>query len=342
MPAVTERPRLTQGIEAPTYGIGNPLEMIVKSAPNAGVEGTRIWNQGKAATETILSTEEEVNIEDAIRNNFAFVQIAAASAGDPRMIANISTPLCWDRQTPMEDAAKEIVERIGGENAQLLWFGSHKLVALVREDERPEHKLLSLIEAPGRVYETHLPNLANAQKEIQRRRFEEILNSEDGNGRKFIDIFDGEENMDRAYQEDQKYSFAWGTQKVNDELVATNLDNELQSIVALAFDDETREMLQKMQDFFSGNDPLNRYFILFDFSNTASCANISSNAQYVGSNVWEKDALTLLDSSLRIYPNGEIYIRNKTCPSCLKGDESCECEDDTKKAKQETSEASEE
>ena len=314
-----------------SYGIGKPMGMIMNSAPNAGEEGNRIWEQGKPVIEPLLSPESEVGVEEAIRNNFAFVQVAGMRAGESSMVANISTGLTWDRQTPMEDCAQEIVERIGGSNVQLVWFGPHKLVGFAKEEEQPEYKLVRMVDAPREAYARHFPHLARAQNEIQNRRIGEILDPSVGNGRKFLDIFNGEEDLDRAYKDDGKYSFVWGTQKIDDTLVATNLDNNPQSIVELAADEDTRQMLEAMQEFFSGTDPQNRYFIEFDFSQTASCVNVSSNAQHTTAQVWANDAFSFFDSAMRIYPNGETYLSNKTCSYCFKKKENCECNKESEK-----------
>lgn len=325
-----------------TYGIGNPLDMMMQSAPNAGVEGKRVWDRGfPTTTEITISPDKEIGIEEAVRNSFSFVQIAGMRAGDSNMVANISTGLSWDRQTPMEEAAKEIVGKIGGENTHLLQVGQYKFIGLIKDLERPQNKIERLVRAPVKAYEKHFPNLARAQAEIQTQRVEELL-SEEGNGGKFLDIFDGENNLERAYKEDQKHSFVWGTEKKDDILIATNLENNLQSVVETANDEATKGVLQVMQNFFSGTDTQNRYFILFDFSETASCVNVSSNAQHMGSEVWASDAISFSDSALRIYPNGEMFIgQNKVCASCLKGDEKCECGKSQIKAK-EASEAAKE
>jgi len=305
------------------YGIGKPMEMIMQSAPNAGEEGRRIWEKGMpAAAEIIISPDQEIGVKEAIRNSFSFVQIAGMRAGESSMVANISTGFSWDRQTPMEDAAQEIVGIIGGNEVQLVWFGPHKLVGLVKGDQKPEDKLASLVYAPVGAYERYFPNLARAQREIQRRRVGEILGS-NGNGRKFLDIFNGEENLDRAYRDDGQYSFVWGTQKIDDMLVATNLDNKPQSITELATDEDTKQMLEAMQEFFKGTDAQNRYFIEFDFSQTASCVNISSNAQH--GSIWAWDTFSFSNSDILKYPNGETYLSDKTCSSCHKEKENCTC-----------------
>lgn len=317
---ITERKR--------SYGIGNPLGMIMESGPNAGAEGKRVWDRGlPSASEITISPDKEIGEEEAVRNSFAFVQIAGMQAGESNMVANISTGLSWDRQTPMEDAAKEIVEKIGGEDTHLIQVGEYKFIGLVKDLERPQNKIERLVRTPIKAYEKHFPNLARAQAKIQGKRVEELL-SEEGNGGKFLDIFEGENNLERAYKEDQKYSFVWGTEKKDDILIATNLDNKLQSIVDTARDDDeaTRRVLQVMQNFFSGTDTENRYFILFDFSETASCVNVSSNAQHLESKVWKNDSVVGFRSGgapFVSYPNGESY--SKTCSICLEKESECSC-----------------
>lgn len=307
------------------------MEMIMHSAPNAGEEARRVWEKGKPVGEPLLSPDLETGVEEAIRNSFAFVQVAGMRAGDSAMVANISTGLTWDRQTPMEDCAQEIVQRIGGSEVQLVWFGPHKLVGFVREDKRPEDKLTRLVDAPTKAYITHFPHLARAQNEIQKRRADDILDPLNGTSRMFLSIFNGEENLDRAYQDNGKYSFVWGTQKIDDILMGTNLDNESQSVATLATDKDTKQMLEAMQKFFSGTDSQNRYFIEFDFSETVSCCNISFNAQHKESYVWDKDAFSTLSSGTLKYPNGETYFSDMVCVSCLKKEKSCRCKKDEKK-----------
>jgi len=311
-----------------SYGIGKPMEMIMRSAPNAGEEAHRIWEKGKPAEELPLSPDRKVGVEEAIRNSFAFVQIAGMKAGESSTVANISTGLTWDRQTPIEDCAQEIVQKIGGSEAQLVWFGPHKLVGLVKGDSRPEAKLIGLVDAPKQAYAKYFPHLANAQKEIQKRRVKDILDPSNGTGKNFLSIFNGEENLDRAYQDNGRYSFVWGTQKINDTLMGTNLDNQLQSVAELATDEDTRQMLKAMQEFFSGTDFQNRYFIEFDFSETVSCCNVSFNAQHASSRVWDSDAFSIFASSTLKYPNGETYFNDATCDFCLREKENCTCKKD--------------
>ena len=311
-----------------SYAIGKPMEMIMREAPNAGEEAHRIWEKGKPAGEPLLSPDWEAGVEEAIRNSFAFVQIAGMKAGESAAVANISTGLTWDRQTPIEDCAQEIVQRIGGSEVQLVWFGPHKLVGFVK-GELPEDKLTRLVDAPTKAYETHFPHLAKAQSEIQKRRVKDILDPFNGTGRKFLSIFNGEENLDRAYR-DNGYSFVWGTQKIDETLMGTNLDNKLQSVAELATDEDTKQMLKAMQKFFSGTDSDNRYFIEFDFSETVSCCNISFNAQHEESHVWQKDAFSIFSSDTLKYPNGETYFHDTICVSCLEKEESCTCNKDEK------------
>ena len=314
-----------------SYGIGKPMEMIMNPAPNAGEEAQRVWEKGKPVGELILSPDREVGVEEAIRNSFAFVQVAGMRAGDSAIVANISTGLTWDRQTPIEDCAQEIVQKIGGSQVQLAWFGPHKLAGFVKGDEKPEDKLVRLVDAPKQAYPKHLPHLAVSQNKIQNRRVADILDPYNGTRRTFLSIFNGEEKLDRAYQDNGRYSFVWGTQKINDVLVGTNLDNKLQSIVELATDENTRQMLEAMQKFFSGDSNENRYFIEFDFSETVSCCNISFNAQHKKSHVWDSDALSSLSFGILKYPNGETYFGDAICDSCLEKKDSCTCKKDEKK-----------
>lgn len=312
-----------------SYGRGYPMEMIMQEAPNAGREAHRVWNKGKPKGELLLSPDREIGVEEAIRNSFAFVQIAGLKAGESKNVANISTGLTWDRQTPIEDCAQEIVEKIGGSEVQLHWFGRHKLVGFVKGNDMPQDKLLQLVHAPTKVYPKYLPHLADAQNEIQKRRVKDILDPLDGTGREFLSIFNGEENLDRAYQDNGKYSFVWGTQKIDDKLMGTNLDNKCQSVAELATDEDTRQMLKAMQEFFAGSDSQNRYFIEFDFSETVSCCNISFNAQHEESHVWNRGVCSVpssdIASDILKYPNGETYFSSTICVSCLKKEKSCRC-----------------
>jgi len=301
------------------------MPMIMREAPNAGEEAHRVWEKGKPAGESLLSSDREVGVEEAIRNSFAFVQIAGIRFGDSSMVANISTGLTWDRQTPIEDCAQEIIEKIGGSEVRLVWFGPHKLVGFVKGDGRPEDKLARLVDAPKQTYATHFPHLARAQNEIQKRRVNDILDPFNGTGRKFLSIFNGDQNLGRAYEDNGKYSFVWGTQKINDTLMGTNLDNKPQSVAELATDEDTKQMLEAMQKFFSGIDSQNRYFIEFDFSETVSCCNVSFNAQHADSHVWDKDPFSIFSSDILKYPNGETYFCETTCASCLKKEENCTC-----------------
>ena len=314
-----------------SYGIGKPMQMIMREAPNAGKEAHRVWEKGKPAEELLLFPDRKIGVEEAIRNSFAFVQIAGMKAGESSTVANISTGLTWDRQTPIENCAQEIVKNIGGSEVQFVWFGPHKLVGFVKGDEQPEEKLKRLVDAPVKAYDAYFPHLADAQNEIQNRRVADILDPYNGTGKTFLSIFNGEEKLDRAYQDNGRYSFVWGTQKINDMLVGINLDNKIQSVAELATDNDTKEMLEAMQKFFSGTDPQNRYFIEFDFSETVSCCNVSFNAQHKDSHVWNDDAFSSLSSGTLKYPNGETYLSDTTCVSCLEKKESCTCKKDEEK-----------
>lgn len=308
-----------------SYGVGKPMQMIMREAPNAGEEAHRIWEKGKPAGELLLDPNREVGVEEAIRNSFAFVQIAGLKGGDSNMVANISTGLTWDRQTPIEDAAGDIVYAIGGDEVEFHWFGPHKLVGFVKGDQAPDAMLSRLVDAPREPYARYFPHLARAQGEIQDIRREDILNPQIGTGRRFLSIFNGEQDTQRAYQDNGKYSFVWGTEKVDDKLMGTNLDNQPQSIAELAIDDDTKQMLEAMEKYFKGTDEKSRYFIEFDFSETVSCCNVSFNAQHEESHVWTQD-VSLLSSGVTIqFPNGEKYTGSDSCKNCRQTKGSCTC-----------------
>lgn len=301
----------------------------MKQAPNAGREAKRVWDKGYTNKELLLSLEDEVSVEDAIRNSFAFIQIYGMQKGESKKVACVSNGLSWDRQRPMEDGAQEIVKGIGGGNAYLVWFGPHKLVGFITEDRSEMEMLDKLVDVPRSAYKKHFPNLFSAQSEIQDRRRDEI---EGGIGRTFSDIFTSKEDgLKRAYRDNGKYSFVWGYTKGEsiegkEELWATNLDNQPQSLTSLASgspDQETRDMLFAIQNFFQGNSSKNRYVIEFDFSSTVACCNISFNAQQTK---WASDANSYIGGfadgweDYLMYPNGEQY---KKCKDCKK--EKCEC-----------------
>lgn len=318
-----------------SYGREKPMEMIMQQAPNAGVEAKRIWEKGVPAGEILLSTEKEAGFEDAIRNSFAFVQIAGMKNGNADTVANISTGLTWDRQSPIEDCALEIVRGIGGEEVQIVWFGPHKLLGFVK-GKRPEDMLHNLVDAPKKPYEKHLPHLVRAQNQIQNLRGREIFTAPDGSGTEFLRIFNGEqEDMERAYKDNGKYSFVWNYKRQGNELFGKNLDNEPQNVLKLARDSETAELLKAMTEFFQGEDPESRFIIEFDFSATVSCCNISYNAQHS----WLEDAMEKVISSFAsgyrgiirlLYPNGEEYLY---CGKCQKKTKACECKKDAEEEK---------
>ena len=318
-----------------TYDIGKPMEMIMREAPNAGDEAHRIWEKGKPVGEVGLPLDREVVAEEAVRNSFVFVQVYGLEGGigeqSGQQVACISNGLTWDRQRPMEQTAKDIVTSVAGRDALFVWFGPHKLVAFVKNEQDPSEILQRLVDAPRKPYERNFSNLSKAQSEIQDIRQREILDDPNGTGNSFKKIFDGTKNgLERAYQDNGKHAFVWGYVKSEkDELWGINLDNQPQSMTTLAIespDEETREMLLAIQNYFKGKDIQNRYVVEFDFSSTVSCCNISFNAQ------WDKDmytaikgeyVLTLVDGRVVLsYPNGERY---SACPRCRKNDAQCAC-----------------
>lgn len=344
MPARIETMRSLEGFQRQTvlqtdgsYGINNPLEMRLQQAPNAGIEAKRIWEKGMFSEEPLLSTERPATVEEAVRNSFAFIQVSAKKAGVDQ-VASISTGMAWDRQSRMEETAEDIVKGIAGEDAFLVAFGPHKLVAFKRGPVEPHDVLQHLVDVPREPYKRNFGHLADAQNKIQDLRQQEIIEDPQGTGADFIAAFNGTQKpLERAYKDNGKLSFQWTYAKYGNQLWAIDLDNQPMSMTTLALgspDTETREMLLAIQKFLAGDktaDSEDLMVVEFDFSNTVSCCNISFNAQYD----WERDAknavsgpeydekvLQVGEKVTLLYPNGERYV---ACTKCQEAH--CKCTD---------------
>lgn len=328
------------------YGIGKPMEMIMQEAPNAGEKGHRVWQKGKPSNESPLSPYKEATLEEAIANSYMFVQISGVKGGSlTGNVADISTGLPWDRQSPMESCAEAIARAIAGENHQLTWFSPHKLLVFIEDGQTPEQMLQRLVDAPREPYQRELPHLSNVVNKLQNIRALELLYP-DGNGEDFIDIFNGNKSpLQRAYQDNGKFTFVWGWENRDGQLWGVNLDNTPQSMTELAIDEETNQMLLSKHAFLTQVGSTNRYVIEVDFSATVSCCNIAFNAQQNTSiselgtlvstfnlGTWESDAEEDIISiqhalgAIMIHRNNESSNSKNYCQKHNMNRNECNCE----------------
>lgn len=273
-----------------TYGINNPLEMRAWHAPNADEEARLIMEKGRRP-DLALSPTKEATVKEAKESNFMFVQLYGRRGenhgGDTGTVACLSTGLSWDRQTPMEDCAREIARRIAGDpEAPIVWFGPHKGLVVVRGRQSPEEMAKRLVESPREAYNKYMPHLAKAQNAIQDERQETILGPA-GKGKDFAAYFRGEEKpLERAFKEDGGLGMAWKYEQRGEDLVGVNPDNKEQTMMSLAENgyDQDIDMKNKL---YAANTNINQphedntYVIEFNFDPTATCCGFSSNAQEV-------------------------------------------------------------
>lgn len=334
------------------YGIGKPLEMIMPDVSQVGTEGQKVLQKGMRSDYSALSPFKEASFDEAVLNSFMFVQISGVRGGSlTGNTAEVSFGLPWDRQSSMESCAEAIAKNIGG-NRRIHPFGHYKLLLFIEEDLTPEEMLRRLVEAPRGPYKEELPHLSNATNQLQDIREMELLHYE-GNGKEFIDIFNGHKNpLVRAYQENQRYSFVWGCENRNGQLWGVNLENQPQAISDLAIDEETRLMMLAKEIFLTQADGINRYVVQIDFSATVSCCNIAFNAQQNSSiaslledsvfdfTVEEADFITndtsLLEQILHTLTtrhNQEKNTQESLCAKCKKStkDHQCQCGQEDKR-----------
>lgn len=322
-------------IEAPLtreYGIGKPLEMIMKQAPNAGEEAQRIWQLGQPTTDTPLSPYKTATLEEAVANSYMFIQLSGVKGRGSGSVADVSTGLPWDRQSPMESCAEAIGRSIGGKNHQLRWFSPHKLLVFVEDGQlTPEEMLGRFVQAPLEPYQRELPHLSDVVNQLQSLRALELLQGQ--KGQDYIGIFNGTRDpLQRGYQDDGGYSFVWGWENRQRELWGVNLDNTPQKMLDLAIDEETNQMLQAKHAFLTQAEDQNRYVVEVDFSATVSCCNISFNAQQSGlvatdaSNFINEESV-FQNTSLVPYLLFDIYRAKNNCQKCHKNkNDGCSCE----------------
>lgn len=304
------------------YGPDNPLEMCLNQAPSKGEEAHRIWNKGMFTKEPTLGHNRPATVEELIRNSFAFVQVYGRKAGTDQ-IATISQGLGWDRVSPMEDAAEEIISSIAGIDVRILQSGPYKFYALVRGNQDPNDVMQRFIDAPREPYRRWFDYLKDAQNEIQNMRQVDIL-GENGTGWDFIQAFNGEKRgMERAYKDNGKLSFQWIYERHGNELWGIELDNQPISMSTLALDSpdrETKEMLLAIRKFLLEDTSEDRWVIEFDFSETVSCCNISFNAQQsgLGGGYYDPSEIENLSSYQKLVTWPTLALMGELGKSCAK------------------------
>lgn len=324
------------------YGPDNPLPMRAKEAPRAGQEAHRIWEKGMFGKEPTLPTDRKATVSELIRNSFAFVQVYGRKAGVDQ-VATISQGLGWDRCSPMEDPAEEMINYIAGREAEIVQFGQYKFVAFVRGNQNPEDVMARFIDAPRDAYNRWFPLFADAQNEIQNKRQVDILGT-NGTSRDFMRVFNREKKgIDRAYKDNGKLSFQWAYEKHGNQLWGIDLDNMPISMTTLALDSpdkETKEMLLAIQKFLLADSTEDVWAIEFDFSETVSCCNISFNAQQkiVDSDYYDPAEIGSLSTYQKVViaPTFRVLaeMSKRVCKECgekLDGEHACETKKTHKK-----------
>lgn len=337
---------LVETVTNQDYGIGNPLEMVMPDPSTVGAEGLKVLQKGMRSDYTALSPLEEATFKQAVENSFMFLQVSGVKGENPTgNTAEASFGLPWDRQSPMEACAESIARRIGGDNP-VQWFSPHKLLVFIEGDLAPEEMLRRMVEAPREPYNQTLPHLSNATSLLQDIRSDELL-QHSGNGQDFADIFNGERDpLQRAYQENGRFSFVWGCENREGRLWGINLENQPQPVSELAIDEETQSMLLAKEAFLTSAQGVNRYVVQIDFSATVSCCNISFNAQQntdifslgieipsVIQQAFQNEPDYILNPDLvylAFYQNNKTDKDKAACKECHKDKEACSCKDKTK------------
>lgn len=267
-----------------TYGIGNPLPMRAWHAPNAGERARRIMEKGRRPDKP-LSPFKEATLKEAQESYFFFPQIygrrGTKYGANTSTVACLSTGLPWDRQTSIEDSARQILRSIAGdENAPIIWFGPHKAITVVRGSQTPREMATRLVESPVSAYEAYMPHLANAVKEIRNRRRETILGP-GGKADEFEADFHGMPRpLERAFKEDGAEGMEW---KYKD-LVGINPDGGPQTMRSLAEngyeeDFDMKNKIVSVEVNIDQSDNENIYVVEVNFDKSATCCGFSSNAQ---------------------------------------------------------------
>lgn len=317
-----------------TYGVDNPMPMRAWHAPNAGERAQAIMESGRTE-EFVMSTTEQADVETARLNTRAFMQVSAKKAGVKQM-AWESQGLTWDRQTPYEEVAREMLRDVLGEDALIVWFGPHKAVGFAKGQFSPTQLISAMREAPIEAYKKHLPHLADAQQKIQDIRTWD-MGMENGTGKGFEEDFQGKEKpLTQAWQANGGWSFQWKeVMKEDGSFVAFDADGKEYDVMDLirkgyAQDIHPHNAINAVR-VFNGQEELGWDFVSAEvnFQEDAVCCGFSSNAQQ--SDVWKSDAEGIIMQSFieatggviakesqafLAYPNGETYYKKDYCGSC--------------------------
>ena len=315
------------------YSEGNPIPMRAWHAPGAGEKARAIMEAGRTE-EYVMSTTEIADLKTAQINTRAFMQVSAKKAG-VRQMSWESTGLTFDRQSPYEDVAREMISGVLGEDALVVWFGPHKAVGFAKGQFSPTQLINDMRTAPIEAYEKHLPHLAEAQKKIQQIRKED-MSMETGTGKGFKADFEGSEApLKQAWQADNGWSFQWKEiMKPDGTFVALDADGkeyDIMNLIKLGYaqDIHPHNAIYAVREFNgqaeSGHDLVT---VEVNFQDDAVCCGFSSNAQQ--SEVWKSDAQQVISEMISesgsvsgggsggfaAYPNGEVYYAKDYCSSC--------------------------
>lgn len=267
-----------------SYGVGNPMPMRAEHAPGAGRRAQAIMEAGRAKEEILPVGEEVKSIKKALEHTRAFIELKAGN--NPDTVACVSQGLTWDRQSPIEDVGRQMARSVVGEDAQIVWFGPHKFIAIGRKQDAPELLLDKFVEAPRKPYEEHLAHLSTAQNRIQNRRLG-TLAPWSPKGKQFIaDYNGGESELVQAFQADGGWGeFGWNYKKQNGEWVGIDADGKPQKMMDLVHNnhyEEDADMKNKItaeNQLMSSEEFQELVVFTFNFDISAVCCGFSSNAQ---------------------------------------------------------------
>ena len=280
-----------------SYSEDNPIPMRAWHAPRAGYQARNIMESGRTQ-ESLLSTKEEVSLEEGMENTRAFMNLFTRKGGKTTSrVAAISTGLISDRQTRMDECMREISDNIF-QDATIIWFGPHKFLAFAKGKYDVNDLLQKFVDAPREPYNKHLKHLAKAQNMWQDKRVIDILDSVVGTGNEFIADGNGRDTeLTMAFREGGD-SFQYAYDEVGGELIGVNPDGEKQSMTELiegAYeqDFDMQNMLSVLQDYFTQYQEVNEgpvregdlkdlFALMVTFDETAVCCGFSSNAQQWG------------------------------------------------------------
>src|SRR5258708_5176589 len=177
----------------------------------------------KIASKYHLPTDREATRDEILHCNYSFPQLLGRN-GDTDQVAALSFGLAGRVET-LEPVMEGIRRGLG----RVEWYGRDQVAVFIEEDVNPIAMVGRLIDGPKEVYQ-NLHGL-KTQVSVQEDRRHFLLESPDGKGRQFEEIFNGKRSAAvKGYQGDGTAEFLLGYVVRGRTLWGTAIDDQPQSM----------------------------------------------------------------------------------------------------------------